>query len=132
MLAKMPQQTDTSPQSEASPFRNKLTVFSLVLFLGVGLSAGYMIFPLLQPATPVNVSNNTTEVVLSAPNNQANLGTTDLQNATKNKTANKTSNNATTKTKVSKSNTSKPSVSSPNTSISGDITTNGDNNSSGN
>ena len=55
MLAKMQQQTDTSPQSEASLFRNKLTVFSLVLILGIGISAGYMMFTLLQPATPVNV-----------------------------------------------------------------------------
>ena len=117
MLAKMPQQIDTSPQNEASPFRNKLTVFSLVLFLGVGLSAGYMIFPLLQPVTPVNVSNNTTEVVLSAPTNHANLGTNEQNTTVKNKTANKTNNNA--KVKISKSNTSKPSISSPNTSAYG-------------
>ena len=32
MLAKMPQQTDISSQSEASPFRNKLTIFSLVFY----------------------------------------------------------------------------------------------------
>ena len=121
MLAKMPQQIDTSPQHEVSPFRNKLTVFSLVLFLGVGLSAGYMIFPLLQPATPLNVSNNTTEVVLSAPTNHANLGMNDQNATVKNKTANKTNNNATTNANVkkSKSNTSKSSISSPNTSTYG-------------
>ena len=129
MLAKMPQQTDISSQSEASPFRNKLTIFSLVLLLGVSISGGYMMFPLLQPTTPVNVSNNTTEVVLSAPTNHADLGTNDLKNVTvKNKTANKTNNNATTKVKVkiSKSITSKPNISSHNTS------TCGDNNSFGN
>ena len=117
MLAKMQQQIDTSPQNEASTFRNKLTVFSLVLFLGVGLSAGYMIFPLLQPVTPVNVSNNTTEVVLSAPTNHANLGMNEQNTTVKNKTANKINNNA--KVKISKSNTSKPSISNPNTSAYG-------------
>ncbi len=88
-----------------------------------------MMFPLLQPTTPVNVSNNTTEVVLSAPTNHADLGTNDLKNVTvKNKTANKTNNNATIKVKVkiSKSITSKPNISSSKTS------TSGENNSSGN
>lgn len=127
MLAKMQQQTDTSPQSEASLFRNKLTVFSLVLILGIGISAGYMMFTLLQPATPVNVSNNTTEVVVIAPTNHVNQ-TSELQNATvKNKTVNKTNNSTPhVNVKISKSNTSKPNISSSNTS------TSGENNSSGN
>ena len=87
MLAKMPQETDKSSRNEASPFRNKLTLLSLVFFLGVGLSAGYMMFPLLQSPTPVNVSNNTTEIVVSAPTNHIN--TSAVNNATvKNKTAN--------------------------------------------
>ena len=38
MLAKMPHETDKSSRNEASPFHNKLTLLSLVIFLGVGLS----------------------------------------------------------------------------------------------
>ena len=111
MLAKMPHETDKSSRNEASPFHNKLTLLSLVIFLGVGLSAGYMMFPLLQSPTPVNVSNNTTQIVVSAPTNHIN--TSAVKNATvKNKTANTTNN---TKMKISKT-TYKPNISSYNTS----------------
>ena len=114
MLAKMPQVTDKSSSTETSPFRNKLTLLSLVIFLGVGLSAGYMMFPLLQSPTPVNVSNNTTEIVVSAPTNHIN--TSAVNNATvKNKTANTTANTTdNTKVKISKTNTYKPNISSYN------------------
>jgi hypothetical protein len=111
MLAKMPHVTDKSSNTESSPFRNKLTLLSLVIFLGIGLSAGYMMFPLLQSPTPLNVSNNTTEIVVSAPTNHIN--TSAVKNATvKNKTANPTNN---TKVKISKTNY-KPNISSYNTS----------------
>jgi hypothetical protein len=114
MLAKMPQVTDNASRTESSPFRNKLTLLSLLIFLGIGLSAGYMMFPLLQSPTPVNVSNNTTEIVVSAPNNHIN--TTTANNATvKNKTANKTANTTdNAKVKISKTNTYKPNISSYN------------------
>jgi hypothetical protein len=117
MLAKMPQVTDKSSSTESSPFHNKLTLLSLVIFLGIGLSAGYMMFPLLQSPTPVNVSNNTTEIVLSAPTNHINASA--VNNATvKNKTANTTTANTTdnAKAKISKTNTYKPNISSYNTS----------------
>ncbi len=116
MLAKMPQVTDKSSNTESSPFRNKLTLLSLVIFLGVGLSAGYMMFPLLQSPTPVNVSNNTTEIVVSAPTNHMN--TSAVKNSTvKNETANKTANTIdNTNVKISKTNTYKPNISSYNTS----------------
>jgi hypothetical protein len=117
MLAKMPQETDRLQSTEASPFRNKLTLLSLVIFLGIGLSAGYMMFPLLQSPTPVNVSNNTTEIVLSAPADHINSSA--VNNATvKNKTANTTNANTTNnaKVKISKTNIYKPNISSYNTS----------------
>jgi hypothetical protein len=118
MLAKMPQETDRLPSTEASPFRNKLTLLSLVIFLGIGLSAGYMMFPLLQSPKPVNVSNNTTEIVLSAPADHVN-SSTGVNNATvKNKTANTTNSNTTknAKMKLTKTNTYNPNISSYNTS----------------
>ena len=116
MLAKMPQVTDKSSSTETSPFRNKLTLLSLIIFLGVGLSAGYMMFPLLQSPTPVNVSNNTTEIVVSAPTNHIN--TSAVNNATvKNKTANTTANTTdNTKVKISRTNNYKPNISSYNSS----------------
>ena len=116
MLAKMPQVTDKSSSTETSPFRNKLTLLSLIIFLGVGLSAGYMMFPLLQSPTPANVSNNTTEIVVSAPTNHIN--TSAVNNATvKNKTANTTANTTdNTKVKISRTNNYKPNISSYNSS----------------
>ena len=77
-----------------------------------------MMFPLLQSPTPVNVSNNTTEIVVSAPTDYVNASAV-VHNATvKNKTANKTSANANanTKMKISKTNTYNPNISSYNTS----------------
>ena len=61
MLAKMPQKT------VKSPFRNKLTIISVVLLMGLGLSAAYFTVPFLQAPipTPQNLIGNTTNTTVS-------------------------------------------------------------------
>ena len=61
MLAKMPQKT------VKSPFRNKLTIISVVLLMGLGISAAYFTVPFLQAPlpTPQNLIGNTTNTTVS-------------------------------------------------------------------
>jgi len=63
MLAKLPQKT------LKLPFINKLTIISLVLLMGLGLSAAYFTVPFLQTHIPApnNMIGNTTNNTLSAP-----------------------------------------------------------------
>jgi hypothetical protein len=63
MLTKMPQKT------VKSPFRNKLTIISLILLMGLGLSAAYFTVPFLQVLmpTPNSLIGNTTNNTVSAP-----------------------------------------------------------------
>ena len=61
MLAKMPQKT------VKSPFRSKLTIISVVLLMGLGVSAAYSTVPFLQAPipTPQNLIGNTTNTTVS-------------------------------------------------------------------
>ncbi len=61
MLAKMPQKT------VKSPFRSKLTIISVVLLMGLGISAAYFTVPFLQAPipTPQNLIGNTTNTTVS-------------------------------------------------------------------
>ena len=116
MLAKMPQKTIKSP------FRNKLTIISVVLLMGLGVSAAYFTVPFLQAPlpTPQNLIGNTTNTTVSpvshtgisavqtpqVTTNPATNTTTGSGNTTKIKTPNTTNNNQDTGTSSNISKTS--------------------------
>ena len=104
MLAKMPQKT------VKSPFRNKLTILSLVLLMGIGLSAAYFIVPFLQVPvpTPDNLIGNTTNNTVSAPVTQ--IGSSEIQTPAANTTTNTTSTNVNNQNNTGNQNTSKTST----------------------
>lgn len=105
MLAKMPQKTSKSP------FRNKLTIISLVLLMGLGLSAAYFTVPFLQVPIPApdNLVANATNTTVSGPVSHVGASTVKVQtpqaNATQ--TTNTTTNNVNTPNINMNNNTSK-------------------------
>lgn len=115
MLAKMPQKT------VKSPFRNKLTIISLVLLMGLGVSAAYFTVPFLQSPIPApnnligNTTNNTvatpvshtnTSLEIQTPQVNATSTNTSTVSTSKNNQVNNTSNQGTNTSKQG-SNTSK-------------------------
>jgi hypothetical protein len=123
MLAKMPQKT------AKSPFRNKLTIISLVLLMGLGLSAAYFTVPFIQSPIPApnNLIGNTTNNTVSSPVSHTNISgikikTPQVNNTPTNttiSTANTPSNSTTTQntdTNKQSSNQSNQNNSTPNTS----------------
>jgi flagellar basal body-associated protein FliL len=109
MLAKMPIQQ--KQESKQSVIKTLFVVLLLILLTGLGLAAGYMIFPLLQTPQPAiqntNITNNTTSsdpITHSAtiiPN--TNLTSKKL---VKNVTVQNTTKNNTTKTNIKAKNSS--------------------------
>lgn len=70
MLAKIP--TQQKPESKQSVIKTEFVVLLMIALTGLGLTTGYMIFPLLQTPLPVtqntNITNNTTSSVTITPN----------------------------------------------------------------
>ncbi len=121
MLAKIPS------QNSKSPFKNKFTILSVLVLIGLGLSAAYVVVPFIQAPTihaPTKLVGNTTQTTLSSPANQNNAPVTINNGATNTTASNTTSindnsainnNKNTTSTKNSnKSNTSTKSNTSSN------------------
>ncbi len=109
MLARMPQKT------KKSPFRNKLTILSMVLLMGLGLSAAYFTVPYLQAPNPgpENLIGNTSNNTVSSP--ASNTSRSEIKILTPQ--ANSTSQNKTTpNTSMNTQNTSTTKKSTPNTS----------------
>ncbi len=104
MLAKMPQKT------VKSPFRNKLTLISLVLLMGLGLSAAYFTVPYIESPIPApnNLIGNTTNNTVSSPISHTNISGIKLQTPQDN-------NIPTTNTTTSTANTSSNITSTQNT-----------------
>ena len=75
MLAKMPQKTANSP------FRNKLTIISLVVLMGLGLSAAYFTVPFIQSPIPApnSLIGNTTNNTVSSPVSHTNISGIKIQ-----------------------------------------------------
>jgi hypothetical protein len=82
MLAKMPQKT------AKSPFRNKLTIISLVLLMGLGLSAAYFTVPFIESPIPApnNLIGNTTNNTVSSPVSHSNISEIKIQTPQENST----------------------------------------------
>jgi hypothetical protein len=103
MLAKMPQKT------AKSPFKNKLTILSLILLMGLGLSAAYFTVPFLQVPIPApdNLIGNTTNNTISAPLTHTGASAIKIQtpNVNTTPTTNTTSTNVNTQNTTSKQNT---------------------------
>ncbi len=134
MLAKMPQKT------VKSPFKNKLTIISVVLLMGLGVSAAYFTVPFLQAPlpTPQNLIGNTTNTTVlpvshtgvsavqtpQVTTNPTNT-TTASANTTKIKTPNTTNNNQDTGTSsnISKTSTTTKTTSKTTPSKTNKITT---------
>lgn len=118
MLAKMPQKT------AKSPFKNKFTILSLVLLMGLGLSAAYFTVPFLQAPLPApnnligNTTNTTESIPVSTPVSHTNTSSVKIQGqqAAPTPTANSTSDVNTTKTDTTKQNTNTSKTSSTNNS----------------
>lgn len=101
MLAKMPQKT------AKSSFKNKLTILSLILLMGLGLSAAYFTVPFLQVPIPApdNLIGNTTNNTLSAPVTHTGASSIKIQKPVNNaSTTNSTSTNVNTQNTTSKQN----------------------------
>ena len=103
MLAKMPQKT------VKSPFRNKLTIISLVLLMGLGLSAAYFTVPFLQvPLTsPNNLIGNTTNKTVSSPVSHTNASSIEIQTPQATQTTSTNTSTVSTPSTSKDSNTSK-------------------------
>jgi hypothetical protein len=86
MLAKMPQKT------VKSSFRNKLTIISLVLLMGLGLSAAYFTVPFLQSPIPTtnNLIGNTTNNTVAAPVSHTNASAIGIETPQVNTTSTNT------------------------------------------
>ena len=103
MLAKMP--TQQKPESKQSVIKTEFVVLLVIVLTGLGLAAGYMMFPLLQTPLPVtqntNITNNTTSSDTIAHNatitQTTNLKSTKL---VKNTTVQNTTNGNTSKTNI--------------------------------
>ena len=108
MLAKMPQKT------VKSPFRNKLTILSLVLLMGLGLSAAYFTVPFLEVPvpTPDNLIGNTTNNTVSAPVTHTGSSAIKIQTPSNNTTTNTTSTNVNNQSTTGKQNTNTSKTSS--------------------
>jgi hypothetical protein len=113
MLAKMPQKT------VKSPFKNKFTIISMILLVGLGISAAYFTVPFLQSPipTPNNIIGNTSNTTVSAPISHKNASEFNIQTtaSTNNTTTTATPNNNTSKISTSQ-NTSKSKTNNPKTS----------------
>ena len=86
MLSKMPQKT------VKSSFRNKLTIISLILLMGLGLSAAYFTVPSLQSPIPTtnNLIGNTTNNTITAPVSHTNASTIGIETPQVNTTSTNT------------------------------------------
>ena len=94
MLAKMPEKT------VKSPLRNKLTIISLVLLMGLGLSAAYFTVPYLQTPmpSPNSLIGNTTNNTVSSPVSHINSSSIKIQTPQENTTPTANTNTSTVST----------------------------------
>ena len=103
MLAKMP--LLQNPKPKQSTIKTEFVVLLVILLTGLGLAAGYMMFPLLQTPLPVNhntnITNNTTssDSITYTSRSTPNTNLTS-QKLVKNPTAQNITNNNTIKTNI--------------------------------
>ena len=83
MLAKMPLQQN--PKTKQSTIKTEFVVLLVILLTGLGLAAGYMMFPLLQTQLPVNQNTNITNNTTSSDPTTYTSGSTPNTNLTSKK-----------------------------------------------
>jgi hypothetical protein len=122
MLAKMPVQVERTEFKKRSETSKGILIFGILLLIGLGLSAGYLISPMLHAPTTAVINNTTTETLYIPASHTKNDKQT-KNDTTKNTTRNITiPNSAKTPTRVN----IKPNKSMNNTSTVQNV--NGNNN----
>ncbi len=88
MLAKMPVQAERTEFKKRSESNKGILIFGMLLLIGLGLSAGYLISPMLQAPTPAVDINNTTTQTLYVPPSHIKIDKTSNNDTVKNSNRN--------------------------------------------